>query len=99
METLYKLKKHVIFLNEEGNGINFIKENECSSIIFESEKTSEIIVEFDWKIYRMRDFKLEKAQYEESGEGVVFNYISSDRKIIIKEEIFYTNEAVLAELS
>ena len=56
METLYKLKKHVIFLNEEGNGINFIKENECSSIIFESEKTSGIIVEFDWKIYRMIGF-------------------------------------------
>ncbi len=96
METLYKLKKHILFLDEERNGISFIKGTECDTIIFESEKSAGIIVEFDWKIYRMRDFKVEKAQYEENGEGLILTYISSDRKIIIKEEFFYASKTTLA---
>jgi hypothetical protein len=96
METLYKLKKHVLFLDEEKTGISFIKDTECNFIIFESDKTSGITVEFDWKIYRMRDFKIEKSKYEENGEGIILNYISNDRKIIIKEEYFYTGNLILA---
>lgn len=96
METLYKLKNHVLFLDDEKTGVSFIKSTECDSIIFESEKPSGIAVEFDWKIYRIRDFKVDKAKYEENGEGLILTLISTDRKIILKDEFFYINNSILA---
>lgn len=95
METLYKLQYHSIFFNKEKVCIDYIKDDNVDKIVFDTKNHNSFEIEFDWKIYKNRDFIVEKCQFASDGSALNIFYISKDRKLQFKEQFYYKDNNLL----